>query len=196
MAINYPGPYSLSFTTTTSDGYVHKTSLNFDSPTPLSVGDDYATINAITRAGGNRLLSTAVDELLDRIGSQYYTGVTFSGIEVWKHVPLSFEKTFITSTTGSVAGLSGATTTKASQATLTFRTQEGGLMKFIMLETIQPYNSQRPYTNLAADEKLIVDHFTSSSNVWLARDTSYPVSFIRMSYGQNESVWRKRFRVS
>jgi len=122
-------------------------------------------------------------------------GTTFDYWELWSYEEGTFNATYI-STYDATDEPEGVTSLqKASQLTLTWRTQEGGVMKNVQLEGMTAPAVRTPYADLNAANQAWVDFFTDDADsFFLGRDTSYPVVFLAAWTGQNEKTFRQRYR--
>lgn len=77
-----------------------------------------------------------------------------------------------------------------------FRTKEGGTMRITLQEATQAVGSPVAYGDLGAVRQALVDYveLVAEGAYFLGRDTSYPLAFTRMFPGQNEAIFKKRFR--
>lgn len=196
MAVNFPGPYELRFNYQVLDRqhqFRHSLSL---SQAPNVGVDDFTTMQGVSRDGSLATLDNWCEALLAVVAPRFNSAnTTFSNVELWSYSPLSFDASFIASYSPTTTPSSGGGVAEASQCTYTFRTVEGGIFKLVLLDTIIATNEQLLYpTGIAPDDAifdLIVD---ATASLALGRDTSYPFSAIKVSRGQNESVWRKIHR--
>jgi len=195
MAINFPGPYELRYNYIVS-GREHQHRVNLDLEDPPVVGADFDQSTALTRLGtpSASTLDVDADDYIDLIRDEFNNGVSFTNVELWAYTPLSFESSYVSSLSLALSGTTGTSTKPASQEIYVFRTQEGGIMKLTFLDTIQDFGVARPYPDLSSTQAALVDAVLLSSNWILARDTSYPISFIAMYPGQNEALFKKIYR--
>jgi hypothetical protein len=126
----------------------------------------------------------------------YHTSVGIGQFELWQYpTPQTFDAVFITASDVADVGISASAYNPASQQTISFRSQEGGNMRLTFLETsitsAAGYESP-PYTNAQLEALRL--WVLSGSNPILARDTSQPIAAIRWSKGQNEAVFKRRYR--
>ena len=199
MVDNFPGPYEvrLSYqTTSASIALDHTQRLNCDLTAVPTPGDDYSNINPKTRGGiATPDLAAAMEAWLALIAERFFTSTTFGTIELWSYVPLTYDATFISAYSPTIAaGLSVTVTNPMMQEVMTFRTQEGGIMRIQLMEGVIATNERSPYPTLNADIDAIFDFVKSSVNWVLARDTSYPFAALNHLGGQNEKLFRQRFR--
>lgn len=193
MAINYPGPYEveINYTVNSLD---HVMRFNVALASAPDVGDDPSTIDVVLRSGANALLSSVVASLMGVLRPVYASTCTFTSYTLWRYTPNTFERTYITTGDISLAGTNAGATTLAGYIMLTFRTQEGGVMRVVLLENVVDQDIKQTYANAGVLFQNIFDYFTASTGWALARDTSYPVVPIFKSGGQNEKTWRQRYR--
>lgn len=204
MALNYPGPLEvrLFYTTTsiTSQPITHTMRLNCI-PTPASViepGTPPEDIGLTLRnAALPAQLDVAVTDWVNILAPIFDADDTvFDFYEVWAYEPQSFDGTFITTANLGVPGTnSGAGVgTAAGQDIYVFRTQEGGIMKINLMESKSGVGASNGYSQLAGPTLALVDYVLSNNNWIVARDTSYPIAFKRRFPGQNEALFKRRYR--
>ncbi len=198
MVQNYPGPYEVRiFYSTSPTGLpqmVHEQRLNVQLVGTPSPGDLYTSVTFLTRAGASVNASTATLAWVALIAGLYNTNTEFISAELWRYAPLSFEATFITSLAIADTGDSASAPIAAGQLIYTFRTQEGGIMRLSFMETFVAPAAQQtaPYT---PSQLNAVQTFVLGTTNWiLARDTSYPIANVRLSPGQSEALFKRRFR--
>ena len=199
MAINYPGPYEVVYKILVS-GLEHEARYNCVATPAPTAGTAFASINLQTRSGTPANAQTCVEGLWNQMRPHFHTSVTCSAIELW-HYPVagSFARDFISATTPSLpAGLSSGAVILANQDTLSFRSANGGIMKVEMMEssfqthavtTLVPNSSGNTIQKIAA-------YVLSSAGWLLARDDGFPFSAYRHTSGQNEALYRRRYRPS
>jgi hypothetical protein len=197
MVTNYPGPGELRFYYSVGAGvrtHSQRMSVRYDgAPSP---GDDSSTIDLLRRNDTVVDLEAFVDAYAAIWASFYPGGASMDYVEFWTYPPLSTDGTYITTYAVGVVGTNVAASNIGFQDTFTFRTQEGGVFKIVMLENIytdqQPHSLSVPAAGGEADlVDLVIDPLFA---VFLAKDTSYPVAGLRRSGGQNERLFRKIFR--
>lgn len=199
MANNFPGPYEVRLSYQTTSAAValdHTQRLNCDLTAIPTPGDDFSNINLKTRGGiATPDLAAAMEAWLALIAERFFTSTTFGTIELWSYTPLTYDATFISAYSPTIAaGLSVTVTNPMMQEVMTFRTQEGGIMRVQLMEGVIATNERSPYPTLNADIDAIFDFVKSSVNWILARDTSYPFAALNHLGGQNEKLFRQRFR--
>lgn len=199
MARNFPGPYELRFTYETDVSGItlnHTQRVSLDLVAPPSAGDAFNNINAITRGGSAQPdLAAACEAWLALIAERFAVGVVFGIIELWKYAPLTFDATFISSYNPTlVAGVATGSVVVTQQETYTFRTVEGGVMRLQLMESVFASNDKNAYPTGVAVVDAIFDFVKSDVNWVLARDTSYPFAALNHLGGQNEKLFRLRFR--
>jgi hypothetical protein len=198
MAINFPGPYDLRFFYTCTSGGVarnHVMKLNLDvdgSPTP---GTAFSSITPVRRVGLTTDLAAAADAWAALWLAAYpSTAFTLSHVELWEYAPQSFDSQFVSTYQLNDVGVGGNTLTAAGQYIITFRTQEGGILKLSFMEPPILSGVTDPVPLAATGMQAIVDFVISDQNWIRARDTSYPFAAIAGFPGINERLFKDRFR--
>lgn len=192
---NFPGPYVITFEGTV-DGQTHTYAINLKIDGDPSAGTPETSISTIRRDLSLVNVNTALQALIDLYKVRFPTDYAFGGAQLWKVADQSFEKQFISTLSANALGTNAGSVVLAHYSMYTFRTQEGGLMKLTHLEDVEDSKNQRTYAELGGGEQALVDFIISDQNWVLAYDTSYPIGFIRGSYGENEALFRKRYRDS
>ncbi len=190
---NFPGPYVITFEGTVS-GQSHNYAINLKIDGDPSPGTSETAISTIRRDLSLVNVNTALQALIDLYKVRFSTDYSFGGAQLWKVASQSFEKQFISTLSANALGTNAGTVELAHYSMYTFRTQEGGILKLTHLEDVENAKNQRTYAELGGGEQALVDFIISDQNWVLAYDTSYPIGFIRGSYGENEALFRKRYR--
>jgi hypothetical protein len=175
----------------------HSQRLNVDLVAAPDPGDAFSTISVQQGGAGTIALSTLVDDWVAVIAELFNSGATtIDYAELWKYEPLSFEASFVSAYDIGEAGASATAIQSTGQAIYVFRTSEGGILKINLMESVVPGGYAVGYSVLTASQKAVVDFVLSLAGgpPFLGRDTSYPFAFIRLYPGQNEAVYKKRYR--
>lgn len=201
MAQNFPGPYELRIAyTTTPTGLPtlpHTQRLNLNLTSPPNPGDAFNNINAVTRGGiSTPDLASAVEAWLGLVDNLYHTSATFGPVELWSYAPLSFDAQFISSYNPTIsAGVETTAAAPAGQHIMTFRSQEGGIMRLSFMEPAGVLSGAvDSYPTGFPNQDAVFAFVIGSTNWILARDTSYPFAALKLLQGQNEKTFRQRFR--
>lgn len=203
MTLNFPGPGEcrIFYSATIADGgtLMHTQRLNFI-PGPgegLEAGQPFNTINVQLREGLPVSLKACVDGWVAAMQPLFdVTGNTFAYAECWAYTPGTFDARFVSAYN---IGLNGTNSSPgapiaAAQQIYTFRTEEGGILKINLLENKIGTGFPQTYTQLGPSSKTLVDYVLSGNNWIVARDTSYPFAFKNLFPGQNEKLFKKRYR--
>jgi len=194
MTLNFPGPVEVRLFYTTAE-VTHEARYNCNSPTDLYVGMTADLVDIYDRDGIHGTLEATIDEWVDLIKVLYSNATaTFDYAELWEYDGETHVGKYILTYPIGVAGTSGTATRFAQQDIFSFRTEEGGSMRIELLETFNALNTVLSYTGMTAAQQALVDFVISTSGWILARDTSYPVAFFHLLQGQNEAVFKRRFR--
>lgn len=193
MTLNFPGPYQVDIHYTVDDlEHVQKLSLDLAAdPTP---GDTFDTIQAVTRAGGNVDLDDAIDAWETILLPRFSSDCQFTSCELFKCNNDNFNRIWLSSYSMSGVGTHVSAYAPANEVVHTYRTQEGGIMKVTWEECPLSFFAKAPLGSASSYEATIRDFILSTSNWILARDTSYPIAALNLLYGQNEVIFRKRYR--
>lgn len=193
MADNYPGPYQIDIEYVV-ENLTHVQRLNCDVTTTPDPGTDITTLELNTRDAGVVNLETALLAWIDLLAPFYNDTVVFNVATLWRNTPLSLERTFIGSYVIDVNGTSSSPTVKAGQVIFTFRTLEGGVMRINLMEAINSTGKSVSRSSLGSGATPLAEFIESEDNWILGRDTSYPISGIAFHPGQNEYLFKKRYR--
>lgn len=199
MAFNYPGPYEveLLYSVNLSPGgaITHRQRLNCQVVADPAVGDPPSSISLVRRNTTNVLLNTAVADWTTLVRAAYNSAeASMVGYNFWKYTPGTFERTFITGEGLALAGTSATGSSNSRSDIITFKTQEGGQMRLVFLESVGTMLGidNTPFAN--AQMEAIRAFVVGTTNWILARDTSYPVIAFNHLGGQNEKVFKMRYR--
>jgi len=193
MPTNFPGPYAVEINYQVT-GLNHKMLLNTIVDGSVTVGQDPTTINLLTKGGGTVALSTAVDAWVTLMRGELTSAADISTYDFWQYTTGTFERTYVTSGAIGVSGNSSGANVLAGYRRVSFRTQVGGIGYFTLLEGVGTGSEQFAPPFPRASTRAIADFMISDDAWMIARDNGYFVAPIRESQGQNESVFRKRYR--
>lgn len=195
MAINYPGPYTVEFKYIVSS-MTHTHTVNCDVTNNPSVGDAFSSILVLQNDTLTTSLDLAVEAYLLTYVVFYNTSVSFPSVRLFKNIPNTFERTFVSAyTPTNGAGTDPSVTQLAHQDMYTFFTAEGGIARFSQLEGVQSGNDQKAFAQLGSAQQTYVNYILGNNGWFVGRDTSRIKAFNLLSEGQNEAVWRKRYRI-
>lgn len=206
MALNFPGPYELRLFYTTSaltgGTITHVQHLNIALVEPVAQGTDFSAITIEDKGGPapGILLDFVVEAYLAVIAPLFNSGFSFDEVQLWKYpTAQSFDSEFW-STYGppTAQPSSGAAAQLNGQSIMVLRSSEGGTMKFNLMETISAQDLPRAYSGMAAAWQAVADFLltggTGFDAPFLARDTSYPFAVSKLFNGQNEALFKRRYR--
>lgn len=201
MARNFPGPYSVDYTYTVSIAsqvLEHHFEVNCAVIGSPAVGAVPGSIAVQTKSGASLALLTAVNDIWNIYRTGLNTVVSIcTGWTLWRYEPDSLARDFITaSTVTNPQGTQAGQAIPAGQQKLTFRTAEGGILQINQLEGAAGGTSIGPLVPAGTGtwDKVIASYLLSSSGWVIARDDSFPVAANKIALGQNEAVFRKRYR--
>jgi len=204
MAINYPGPYELRIEFLPTIGGLqtlsHIQRLNVDLEGTPAQGSAFTAINFQDKNGATGVaLSTLVENFLTKELKLLRNDCDVVGVELWKYpTAQSFDSIFWSSYAPTAnVGTGTAAVVPSGQDIYTFRSAEGGTMKLNIMEGVIPAGPPIAYAGLSVDQAALVDFILDGDGAtysapFLARDTSYPFSFIKDYPGINERLWKTR----
>ena len=196
MAINFPGPGIVELFYTV-DGLQHKQTLSVrmeGTPTP---GLDPLSYDLVQRDQIPINFPLWVSQWVTLLRPMYGAlNMTFDRADLWWSDQTSFDKIFLTSESIALPGTGSNNENIANQMTMSFRTLEGGQMRVALMESSDgiPVNARQGYPTSDPETNALMAYVISTDSVLLGRDSSPPYSAIAVSSGQNEALWRKRYR--
>lgn len=200
MALNFPGPGEIRiFYDVISNNvvfhHVQKLSCVVDGGQP-AVGTPFADIDLQLRDLSLIPASTAVDNWVLDMKALYNSGNgnIINRAELWYYDEGTFDATFVSSYDVNVQGTSGSAIVAGGQVIVSMRTSLGGIFKLSFMETIIAAGVTDPGTIANANLESMVSDIEDGLYPWIGRDGGSPIVRIAAYPGQNEAVWRRRFR--
>jgi len=195
---NYDGQYEIRiiYDTTPTGFALLEHTLTFDvlpSGTP-SAGDPFEDIKIIRRDGTLVNLDVAIDAFVAGMIGIYPASATIIRAELWFIPEGTFAGTFIATYPIDEAGTAAGDEQVAQQTTYTFRSINGGSGRLQFMECSITGNAKTSYPYGSAAQNAIADLVTDVTGFIIARDNSYMFANIHQCNGQNERLWRKRYR--
>lgn len=193
----YPaGPYLLTIDYVWSN-LSHELSINCDTIGDPETGTDPAEVTIRNKNGSNQLLEDAANGFWDVVRVFFHLQTLASTYSLWKMNAFNDDRLFISG--GVLTNPNGANisepNTPAAQAIYTFRSGMGNILKLVLLEGVWGDNEKVPMaSDLTAGVLGLRTYMLGDTSIVMARDRSFPVAPINSSYGQNEKVWKRRFR--
>lgn len=195
---NFDGQYEVRiiYTTTPSGFPEMQHTLTFDvEPTaPPEVGELFPAINVATRSSAPLPLSDVIDDFVAGMIGIYPSTANIVRAELWYIPEGTFAGTFVSVYDITEVGTAVAGSQIAQQTTLTFRSIGGGSGRLQFMECSVSGNNKEAYPYANAAIRAIADYVTNAANPILARDNTFFFANINCSHGQNERLWRKRYR--
>jgi hypothetical protein len=195
MVVFSPGPYLIDLEYEVND-LSHHAVHSCDVDSAPTIGQDFATINLASKSGSPVPADTWVGNLVSAIDEYFESGETnFIGATLWRYEIVDNTRTFISEMTLGLPGDSASPYRAAGQVVFTWRSGNGGILKYNLMETSAISNDVLPLGSIASGPAAeLRDLFLSAGSCVLARDGGYPIAALRHSVGENEAIWRKRFR--
>lgn len=193
MPSNFPGPFEIEIISSVQ-GLEHKQRLNTQVQGAWNVGDPASSINLTRRDLTTVDSVTAVTAWVDLMKPFFAGDYSFDSFNVWQYLANTYDRIFISTAQLGVLGTGAGATNLCHQSIFTFRTQAGGTMKIVQNEDTNGSETRDSYASLGASAQAFMD-FVVSDQAWMtARDDTFPIAPLNRVGGQNESVFKKRFR--
>lgn len=157
-------------------------------------GTPFDDIRIFLRDGTNAPLFETIDALVAGFIGIYSGESTFIRAELWKIPEGTFAGTFVSTYPINEPGVSVTNSVPAQQLTYTFRSIGGGSGRLQLMEPAVAGNSKTSYPYGSAALNAIPDFVTAAAGAIVARDNTFMFANIHLSLGQNERLFRKRYR--
>lgn len=195
---NYDGEYELRiFYTSQPAGFQeieHRHTIDVNVNTPPQPGDEFDEIYLSRRNDTGNTLEVITDEYVALLLPLMATTQTIMRAELWYIPEGTTNGQYISSYSIAAVGTAGGDENPAYQATMTFRSIGGSTMRIQLMEV--PFSSQLrdayPTGNPAVNN--LMAYVAGETSAFLARDNTPPFAPMNYSGGQNEALWRKRYR--
>lgn len=197
MPTNYDGQYEvrLNYTTVVATVPMDHT-MTFDikldyEPEP---GTPFSEILVSDWNETSSPLDALIDALLAELLPLYNLTTDFTSAELWKIPEGTYDATFLSVYGIGTPGESSTNTSAAHQLTFTWRSTAGGIMKLVLIESISTEQGKYAYPTGSSTWNDVFAFVGSATRPFMARDNTRPFAPLRVSGGQNEAVWRRRYR--
>lgn len=196
MVDNFDGQWELNIVyTTTPSGFSnmeHRLTVDVNVVSAPAPGTDFADIDLTNRNLTTQSLETLTDLLVPLVGAFFSTTTDISRAELFFIEEGTVDKLFMSSYDIAAQGSVSAEEIPAQQATLTFRSINGGWGKIQMMEPVisGKVKISPPYTGAAL---ALANHIVSPASPYFARDNSYFFSNLHYSLTENEKLMKKRY---
>lgn len=198
MAINYPGEFEIRINYTVLVGGItsnHQQRLNFDATTVGTIGQAFSNWFPIDQAGSDAVpLSTKLADYLDLMRDYYPSTFNIVNQELWKYTAGTFDATWQAAEGNTRVGTGTNPVSQDSEQIFTFRSDAGGIMRVHYMQGPLTRGAKQVLPLSDADLDALADAFLTTTNVWKARDGGYPIAFIGLYPGENEALFKRRFR--
>lgn len=195
---NFDGEYELRFfytTTITAIALEHRLTFDIDVVGVPSPGDEFDTIEVQFKGGGSETLDLWItNRWLPVWRAVMDIPTDIIRAELWYAEEASFDFIFIGVMPLGYAGLSANPAQVAQQLTATYRSASGGVGRIQIMESVVGGNSLVSFPTSNAAVNAIMAQVTGPNSIVLARDNSRPVVANKLGLGQNEKLYRARFR--
>lgn len=198
MSENYDGQYEITIVyDTTPTGFSlleHTLTFDVEANGVVEAGTPFGDIRIFNRENTLVFLDASVDAFVAGMLGIYPASATIIRAEL-NHIPEgTYAKTFISSYPIDEPGIAAGDEQPAHQTTFTFRSIGGGSGRLQFMESVITLQSKTSYPYATAAQNAIADLVTDSTGFIQARDNTFMFANLHMSCGQNERLWRKRYR--
>lgn len=198
MPINYDGVYELRYNYFTSPSGLpvlgHRHTIDVRLALEPEVGQSFNDISTQAHNGTTPTLQTVTVAWGDLIRALYPATADFGTVELWKYPSEGYDAQFVSVYTLGAPGTGVGTMQPAQQFTMTLRSANGGIMRVQLMESVAGGEAVVSYPFPAGQGQNIANYLTGLTHPFVARDDSRPVGAIKYGTGQNEKLWRKRYR--
>lgn len=162
----------------------------------VTPGMPFDAILTILGSGSGSTLDIAANDLLDLLLPFWRPTTEFSRVELWKYgAEPSTDKTFLSVLELAEPGTAAAgSDTAAQQETMTLRTIDGGTMRVQLMEPVSSLTSKQNPPFSPAHFDALRTYLIGTNHPFVGRDNTRPLAAIAWGSGQNEKLFRKRFR--
>lgn len=190
-----PGPFLLDIPYVQT-GEVHHFTANCDVVGDQSIGIPPTVVTMRTKGSGPQILSGAVTALWAVIRPLLPSTTLANSYVLWKYNGNNLDKTFISGGTLTAPnGSNVAAAILAQQMILTYRSGGGHIGKLVVNDVPFGSNARAPLGSGTFGETIPVKTYLLSDDcIVMARDRSFPVAGLNEAAGQNEKLWRRRYR--
>lgn len=199
MANSRIGQHVLEFTLT---GWTNPTRTHvvrmWVSPTGVpAIGTPASAVTIQKLGGATAALDVVANQAWSYFRLQWQSIISATGYSLWRYVTEN-SRDYVTGGSLTTPTGTGAGTTVAAQATLTFRHALGAVSKIVLLEGTNAGDTQTALIANAAGTptQRLAAYLMSADSPMVSLDNSFPVTPLRDSRGQNEAIWRKVYRNS
>lgn len=195
---NYDGQYEVRiiYDTTPSGFPIMEHTLTFDvlPDEPVTAGTTFSNVSLQTRDAGLVLLDASVDAFVAGMAGIYPATTTIIRAELWFIPEGTFAGTFLSVYPIDEVGAAAGGSQVAQQTTYTFRSIGGGNGRLQFMECSVTGNAVSSYPYGSAAQNALPDLVTPTTGFIIARDNTHMFANIHLCNGQNERLWRKRYR--
>lgn len=199
MTLNYPAPYEVKITyTTTPTGFVtipHVMSFNLPAATSLAgVGDPFGEWQFPTRSFADADLETITLAVIAALDNFYPASAKYVKAELFHYASGSFESEWMSVMELDQAGAGAGTSTPGHQITITARTNQGGIARWQLMESNATSRTKLAFPSGNASLDAIKNLMINPNMPFVGQDGGYLVAGNYASLTYNEKLEKKRWR--
>lgn len=195
---NFDGLWEMRlFYTTTPTGFPaleHRLTLDLRVLEGNEPGDPPELFEVSPRVGAPLPFTDWVDDLLAGVVPLLASSTDITRAELWRADEASLDFLFYTVYDIGANGTSANPSLPAAQLTMTFRSALGGSGRFQLMESVVGGDSKTSFPTANAAANTLSAFIIAPASPILARDNAFFIGRINLCLGENEKIWRKRFR--
>lgn len=192
--VNYPGPWEIRVNYNTVQSGITTLSqlrLSCDVDTPPAAGSPPADYDLKSRSGLFYNFSSYITALVALLRPLFHTTSNFTNAELWLYATGTYNAAFQTSVAIGLAGNSAVATQPYNQGIITFRSQNGGSARCVVMQPIYTRNVTDPYPFVPGEVTNLADELVHLHSPVLARDGGYLFQALNWMVGENEHLFKK-----
>lgn len=195
---NFDGLWEIRFfytVTLESRSLEHRLALDLNVTDSGSPGDNPSDFSLVGRDGTPHNLVDWIEDFVTLFRPCYKSYMSVSRAELFYIPEGTFDALFYTVyDIGAAGNNGGGTEFTAGQWTVTMRSVGGGGGRLQLMECINPSSQKSPTASTFAELVALANFVKDEASPVLARDNTFFLTTINYCAGQNEKLWRKRYR--
>jgi len=171
----------------------HRARLKVNPVGTPDIGEDLTALMLHNRASGTMNFNDLITAIAELMQPLYSGAVDIQRAELWRRTEDGSGRDYLSQVGINLEG-TGASPNLASQIIFTFRTQGGHIAKFYLMETNVTSNQilREPFPAGALAD--LASYLAAPDSAIYAGDETYVWATLGIACGQNEKLFRSRFR--
>jgi len=150
----------------------------------------------VTKGGVIQSFRTSVDLLIPQIDGLFPATATFQYAELWRYAQNSQNAEYLTTADIDLPGTNAGAVVLAGEFIATARTDSGRVMRLQLEEGVFPVTTPISWNANAGGNVVeqLGDFWIGATMPFCDREGGFPIGLLRYAQGQNEQIFRKRYR--